>query len=67
MGDDLPDYEVMKIVGLPTCPADAAVEIKSISRYISNFGGGKGCIRDVIEQVMRAQGIWFENNTFKWE
>lgn len=67
MGDDLPDYEVMKLVGLPTCPADAAVEIKSIARYISNFGGGKGCVRDVIEQVMRAQSIWFENNTFKWE
>lgn len=67
MGDDLPDFEVMKLVGLPTCPADAAVEIKSIARYISNFAGGKGCIRDVIEQVMRAQGIWFENNTFKWD
>ena len=67
MGDDLPDFEVMKLVGLPTCPGDASVEIKSISRYISNYNGGKGCVRDVVEQVMRAQGIWFKNNTFKWE
>jgi len=58
MGDDLPDYEVMKVAGLPTCPADAAEEIKSVSRYISTFPGGKGCVRDVIEQVLRLQGKW---------
>ena len=66
MGDDLPDYEVMKLVGVSTCPADAAVEIKGVSDYISNYDGGKGCVRDVIEQVMRAQRKWFENNTFRW-
>ena len=66
MGDDLPDYEVMKLVGVSTCPADAAVEIKGVSDYISNYDGGKGCVRDVIEQVMRAQRKWFENNTFHW-
>ncbi|MDK2978426.1 MAG: 3-deoxy-D-manno-octulosonate 8-phosphate phosphatase phosphatase [Bacteroidales bacterium] len=58
MGDDLPDYEVMKVAGLPTCPADAAEEIKSVSKYISTFPGGKGCVRDVIEQVLRLQGRW---------
>ncbi|MCF8336266.1 MAG: HAD-IIIA family hydrolase [Bacteroidales bacterium] len=58
MGDDLPDYEVMKKCGLPTCPSDAAEEIKSVARYISNFEGGNGCVRDVIEQVLRAQGKW---------
>lgn len=58
MGDDLPDYEVMQEVGLPTCPSDAAEEIKSISRYISTFPGGRGCVRDVIEQVLRLQGKW---------
>lgn len=58
MGDDLPDYEVMKVAGLPTCPADAAEEIKSVSKYISTFPGGKGCVRDVIEQVLRLQGKW---------
>jgi 3-deoxy-D-manno-octulosonate 8-phosphate phosphatase (KDO 8-P phosphatase) len=59
MGDDIPDYEVMKTVGIPTCPADAAEEIKSISVYISDKRGGEGCVRDVIEQVLRAQGKWF--------
>jgi len=58
MGDDIPDYEVMKNVGVPTCPADSAEEIKSVSLYISDKKGGEGCVRDVIEQVMRAQGKW---------
>jgi 3-deoxy-D-manno-octulosonate 8-phosphate phosphatase (KDO 8-P phosphatase) len=58
MGDDLPDYQVMKIVGIPTCPADAVTEIKSISKYISDRKGGDSCVRDVIEQVLRAQGNW---------
>jgi len=58
MGDDLPDYEVMQITGLATCPSDAAEEIKSISKYISTFPGGRGCVRDVIEQVLRLQGKW---------
>lgn len=60
MGDDLPDYPVLKMVGVPTCPGDAAVEIKQASKYISNINGGKGCVRDVIEQVLRAQGKWVD-------
>ncbi len=59
MGDDIPDYAPMKSSGLATCPADAAEEIQNIAHYISDKDGGKGCIRDVIEQVMRAQKIWF--------
>lgn len=58
MGDDIPDYQVMQKCGLPTCPSDAAEEIKAISKYISNFKGGQGCVRDVIEQVLRLQGKW---------
>lgn len=58
MGDDLPDYDVMKQVGIATCPADAAHEIKDICIYISNKNGGQGCVRDIIEQVMRCQGTW---------
>ena len=58
MGDDIPDYHVMKLVGLPSCPQDAAPEIKSISKYISHVNGGKGAGRDVIEQVMKVQGKW---------
>lgn len=63
MGDDLPDYDVMKKVGLPTCPADAVQEIKEISDYVSDKKGGQGCVRDVIEKVMKVQGTWrkFEN------
>ena len=58
MGDDIPDYHVMKLVGLPTCPLDASPEIKSISNYVSHVNGGKGCVRDVIEQVMKVQNKW---------
>ena len=58
MGDDIPDYHVMKLVGLPTCPQDASPEIKAISKYISHKNGGKGAARDVIEQVMKTQGKW---------
>lgn len=58
MGDDLPDYEVMKLAGLPACPEDAVKEIKNISLYISPFGGGKGCVRDVIEKVLQVQDKW---------
>lgn len=58
MGDDLPDYHVMRMAGLATCPQDADSEIKQISAYISNFDGGHGCVRDVIEQVLRLNGLW---------
>lgn len=59
MGDDLVDFPIMKEVGIPTCPLDAVPEIKAISLYISNKKGGQGCVRDVIEQVMRSQQKWF--------
>ena len=58
MGDDIPDYHVMQFVGLPTCPQNAVPEIKGISKYISHVEGGKGAVRDVIEQVMKVQGKW---------
>ena len=58
MGDDLPDWEVMKRVGLATCPNDAATEIKEICLYISPKKGGEGCVRDIVEQVMRVRGDW---------
>ena len=67
MGDDIPDYEVLSLVGLPCCPADAAPEIKSICKYISHRKGGYGCGRDVIEQVLRAQGKWMSHEeAFGW-
>ena len=58
MGDDIPDYPVMAKVGLPCCPKDAAPEIQNISRYVSQKNGGKGCARDVIEQVLKVQEKW---------
>ena len=63
MGDDIPDYHVMKKVGMPVCPADAAQEIRDICSYISHFNGGEGCVRDVIEQVMKVQGKWILDHT----
>jgi 3-deoxy-D-manno-octulosonate 8-phosphate phosphatase (KDO 8-P phosphatase) len=65
-GDDIPDYEVMKLVGLPVAPADAAPEIKRIAKYISHKNGGHGVARDVIEQTMKAQGNWMGDEAFGW-
>jgi 3-deoxy-D-manno-octulosonate 8-phosphate phosphatase (KDO 8-P phosphatase) len=66
MGDDIPDFEVMKMVGLPACPADADSEIKQISVYISAKKGGEGCVRDVIEQAMRLHNKWMDHEAFSW-
>ncbi|MCC6289774.1 MAG: HAD hydrolase family protein [Chitinophagaceae bacterium] len=65
MGDDIPDYEIMQYVGLACCPADAVQEIKSISHYISPLPGGKGCVRDVIEKVLKLNGHWELNTEIK--
>ena len=66
VGDDIPDYEVMQQVALPIAPADAAPEIKNISKYISPKKGGEGVARDIIEQVLRAQGKWMHKEAFGW-
>ncbi|MFZ4560956.1 MAG: KdsC family phosphatase [Saprospiraceae bacterium] len=58
MGDDLPDYPVMRRVGCPVCPADAAQELFPIAVYVSPYAGGQGCVRDVVQQVMALQGKW---------
>ncbi|SDF98450.1 KdsC family phosphatase [Chitinophaga filiformis] len=58
MGDDIPDYRAMQLVGLPVCPADAAPEIKSISRYVSPVTGGNGCVREIIEKVLKLNNHW---------
>ncbi|MFV0539502.1 MAG: KdsC family phosphatase [Dysgonomonas sp.] len=65
-GDDLPDYHVMEVVGLAVAPADAAPEIKGVAQYISHCKGGDGVARDVIEQVMKAQGKWMGDEAFGW-
>ena len=67
MGDDIPDYEVMRLCGCPCCPSDAAHEIKDVSVYISHVAGGEGCVRDVLEQVLRTQGKWMsDSKAFGW-
>jgi 3-deoxy-D-manno-octulosonate 8-phosphate phosphatase (KDO 8-P phosphatase) len=66
MGDDIPDYLVMKEAGVAVCPSDAAEEIKGVSVFISQFPGGKGCVRNIIEQVLKVQGKWMDNEAFYW-
>jgi 3-deoxy-D-manno-octulosonate 8-phosphate phosphatase (KDO 8-P phosphatase) len=64
MGDDMPDYPVMEKTGIPVCPKDAVEEIKGLCKYISDKNGGEGCVRDVMEQVLRAHGQWGKD--FVW-
>ncbi len=66
MGDDIPDYEVLKTAGVSTCPSDAAEEILEIVDYVSHKPGGKGAVRDVLRQVMKLQGKWFDEDALYW-
>lgn len=66
MGDDIPDIRVMQSVGLAACPADAADEVREISGYVSPKEGGKGCVRDLIKQVMTAHGKWMSAEAYSW-
>lgn len=66
MGDDIPDLGAMHLVGLPTCPSDAAEEIKEASLYVSPQPGGRGCVRDVIEKVLKVQGKWMTEESYSW-
>ncbi|MBL7473206.1 KdsC family phosphatase [Robertkochia sediminum] len=67
MGDDIPDIHVMKMVGLPCCPNDAVADIKDLSLYVSHKKGGRGCVRDIIEQVMRVQGKWLKSEDARYD
>ena len=67
VGDEIPDMEVMNVCGLPCCPNDAAPEIKAVARYISHADGGYGCGRDIVEQVLKVQGLWLaDEKAFGW-
>lgn len=66
MGDDIPDIPLLRVVGVSACPQDAAVDVKPICHYQSPFFGGKGCVRDVLEQVMRVQGKWLNEDAYFW-
>lgn len=65
MGDDLPDIPAMQRVALPACPQNAAPEVKAISTYVSHLNGGEGCVRDIIEQVLKVRGDWYINTDAK--
>jgi 3-deoxy-D-manno-octulosonate 8-phosphate phosphatase (KDO 8-P phosphatase) len=65
MGDDMPDVVVMQSVGISCCPADAAIDVLKMAHYISPKNGGKGCVRDVIEKVMKLQGKWHADEEIK--
>ncbi len=66
MGDDIPDFKVLEQAGVSCCPQDAASDIKGIVDYQSPFNGGKGCVRDVIEQTLRVQGNWMRPEAYEW-
>ncbi len=67
VGDDIPDMQVMQRVALAVAPADAAPEIKAVAHYISHVNGGYGVARDLLEQVMKAQGLWLDDqHAFGW-
>jgi 3-deoxy-D-manno-octulosonate 8-phosphate phosphatase (KDO 8-P phosphatase) len=64
MGDDIPDMSVMERVGVATCPQDAVPDVKRIADYVSHKNGGDGCVREILEQVMRVQNKWmFSDNS----
>ncbi|MDB5230175.1 MAG: 3-deoxy-D-manno-octulosonate 8-phosphate phosphatase [Chitinophagaceae bacterium] len=65
MGDDIPDYEMLKHSGLPACPSDAVMEIRHISKYASPHKGGEGCVRDVIEKVLKLRDDWEMDTSVK--
>ena len=66
MGDDIPDFKVMKEAGVAVCPSDADSEIKQVAAFVSDKRGGEGCVRDVIEQVLRLHNNWMDSDAFKW-
>ena len=66
MGDDIPDLPCLKVVGVSSCPKDASVEVREVCDYISHINGGKGCARDVLEQTMRIQNKWMDDDAYSW-
>lgn len=67
VGDDIPDMEIMQVCGLPCCPKDAAPEVKAVAKYISPYNGGYGVGRDIVEQYLKAHGLWLHNaEAFGW-
>lgn len=66
MADDIVDIPVLKQVGVSTCPADAAEEVRALCDYVSHKPGGKGCVRDIVEQTLKVQGLWMDKDGMEW-
>lgn len=66
MGDDIPDIPLLKIVGVSACPADSSIDVLQNTNYQSPLKGGEGCVREIMEQVMRVQGNWMKDLAFEW-
>ena len=66
MGDDIPDIPLLSMVGIVACPKDASIDVTRICRYVSPKEGGKGCVRDVIEQTLRVQEKWLLDGAYEW-
>ena len=66
MGNDIPDLPCLKVVGVSSCPKDASVEVREVCDYISHINGGKGCVRDVLEQTLRIQNKWMDDDAYSW-
>lgn len=66
VGDDMPDYPVLKLAGVACCPADASADIQQICTYISPVSGGLGVARDIIESTMKLHGTWWNEDTHSW-
>lgn len=66
IGDDMPDYPVLKLAGLPCCPADAAADVRAICQYISPVAGGQGVAREILESAMKLHGTWWNEETHTW-
>jgi 3-deoxy-D-manno-octulosonate 8-phosphate phosphatase (KDO 8-P phosphatase) len=66
VGDDMPDYPILKMAGLPVCPADAAEDVKAICELILSVSGGQGCARLLLETAMKLQNTWHNSDTHTW-
>jgi 3-deoxy-D-manno-octulosonate 8-phosphate phosphatase (KDO 8-P phosphatase) len=66
MGDDMPDFPVLKLAGLACCPADASEDIKAICQYVSPVNGGSGVAREILEKAMKLQNTWWNEDTHEW-
>lgn len=66
MGDDMPDLPLLRKAGIAACPQDATMDVRAVCAYISAISGGEGCVREIIEKVMKLHGTWWNDDTHHW-